>query len=121
VRQTKVTLVNRASAQLREEGAGLLSASERGALAFAGKTEILMACERYERRAVSRRNRALRALAKLQQELRREEAVELVGPRRPKSQLTQPNPFRSGRTAAASRENYGIFVSTWAREFFVPL
>ena len=30
VRQTKVNLVNRASAQLREEGAGLLSAGERG-------------------------------------------------------------------------------------------
>ena len=78
VRQTKVNLVNRASAQLREEGAGLLSAGERAALAFAGKTEILMACERYERRAISRRNRALHALAKLQRELRREEAIEVV-------------------------------------------
>ena len=94
VRQTKVNLVNRASAQLREEGAGLLSAGERAALAFAGKTEILMACERYERRAISRRNRALHALAKLQRELRREEAIELVGPPRPKSSLTRQNPFR---------------------------
>jgi hypothetical protein len=84
VRQTKVHLVNRASAQLREEGAGLLSAGERAALAFAGKTEILMACERYERRAISRRNRALHALAKLQRELRREEVIEVVGPPRPK-------------------------------------
>ena len=94
VRQTKVNLVNRASAQLREEGAGLLSAGERAALAFAGKTEILMACERYERRAISRRNRALHALAKLQRELRREEAIELVGPPRPKSSLTRHIPFR---------------------------
>ena len=94
VRQTKVNLVNRASAQLREEGAGLLSAGERAALAFAGKTEILMACERYERRAISRRNRALHALAKLQRELRREEAIEVVGPPRPKSSLTRHNPFR---------------------------
>ena len=94
VRQTKVNLVNRASAQLREEGAGLLSAGERAALAFAGKTEILMACERYERRAISRRNRALHALAKLQRELRREEAIELVGPPRPKSSLTRRIPFR---------------------------
>ncbi len=94
VRQTKVNLVNRASAQLREEGAGLLSAGERAALAFAGKTEILMACERYERRAISRRNWALRALAKLQRELRREEAIEVVGPPRPKSSLTRQNPFR---------------------------
>ena len=94
VRRTKVNLVNRASAQLREEGAGLLSAGERAALAFAGKTEILMACERYERRAISRRNRALHALAKLQRELRREEAIEVVGPPRPKSSLTRHNPFR---------------------------
>ena len=94
VRQTKVNLVNRASAQLRDEGAGLLSAGERAALAFAGKTEILMACERYERRAISRRNRALHSLAKLQRELRREEAIELVGPPRPKSSLTRQNPFR---------------------------
>ena len=94
VRQTKVNLVNRASAQLRDEGAGLLSAGERAALAFAGKTEILMACERYERRAISRRNRALHALAKLQRELRREEAIEVVGPPRPKSSLTRQNPFR---------------------------
>ena len=94
VRQTKVNLVNRASAQLREEGAGLLSAGERAALAFAGKTEILMACERYERRAISRRNRALHALAKLQRELRREEAIEVVGPPRPKSSLTRHIPFR---------------------------
>ena len=71
------------------EGARLLSADERAALAFAGKTEILMACERYERRAISRRNRALRALAKLQRELRREEAIEFVGPPRPKSSLTR--------------------------------
>jgi hypothetical protein len=94
VRQTKVNLVNRASAQLREEGAGLLSAGERAALAFAGKTEILMACERYERRAISRRNRALRALAKLECKLQREEAIELVGPPRPTSSLTRQNPFR---------------------------
>ena len=94
VRQTKVTLVNRAYAQLRGEGAGLLSSDERAALAFTGKAEILMACERYERRAVSRRNRALRALAKLQRELRREEAIEIVGPPRPKSSPTRQNPFR---------------------------
>ncbi len=94
VRQTKVTLVNRAYAHLRDEGAGLLSAGERAALAFAGKTEILIACERYERRAISRRNRALQALAKLERKLRREEAIELVGPPRPKSSLTRRIPFR---------------------------
>src|SRR5262249_38731582 len=94
VRQAKVSVVNRAYAHLRDEGGRLLSAGERVALAFAGKTEILMACERYERRAISRRNRALRALAKLQRELRREEAIELVGPPRPKSQLTRHIPSR---------------------------
>ena len=56
-----------------------MSADERAALAFAGKTKILMACERYERRAISRRDRALRALAKLQGKLQREEAAEIVG------------------------------------------
>src|SRR6266536_3191703 len=94
VRQTKVTLVNRAYAHLRDEGGRLLSAGERAALAFAGKTEILIACERYERRAIWRRNRALQALAKLQRELRTEEAIELVGPPRPKSSLTRHIPFR---------------------------
>ena len=94
MRQTKVTLVNRAAAQLRGEGAGLLSAGERAAVAFAGKAEVLMACDRYERRAISRRNRALRALAKLQRELQREEAMEIVGPPRPKSSLTRHIPFR---------------------------
>jgi hypothetical protein len=94
VRQTKVTLVNRAYAHLRDEGDRLLSTGERAALAFASKTEILMACERYERRAISRRNRALQALAKLQRELRREEAIEVVGPPRPKSSLTRCIPFR---------------------------
>ena len=94
VRQTKVTLVNRAYAHLRDEGGRLLPAGERAALAFAGKTEILMACERYERRAISRRNRAMQALAKLQRELRREEAIEVVGPPRPKSSLTRHIPFR---------------------------
>jgi hypothetical protein len=72
----------------------LLSAGERAALAFAGKTEILMACERYERRAISRRNRALQALAKLQRELRRKEAIEVVGPPRPKLPRTRHIPFR---------------------------
>jgi hypothetical protein len=94
VRQAKVSVVNRAIAHLRDERGRSLSADERAALAFAGKTKILMACERYERRAISRRNRALRALAKLQRKLRREEAAELVGPPRPKSRLARLNPFR---------------------------
>ena len=92
VRQAKVSMVKRAYAHLRDEGGRLLSAGERAALAFAGKTEILMACERYERRAISRRNRALQALAKLQRELRRKEAIEFVGPPRPK--LPRTIPFR---------------------------
>ena len=103
VRQTKVILVNRAAAQLRDEGVGSLSAGERAALAFAGKAEVLMACERYERRAISRRNRALRALARLQRELRREEAVELVGPPRPKSSADPATPIPRGCPSAASR------------------
>src|SRR5262249_18846503 len=53
-----------------------------------------MACERYERRAISRRNRALQALAKLQRELRRKEAIEFVGPPRPNLPRTRQIPFR---------------------------
>jgi hypothetical protein len=94
VRQAKVSMVKRAYAHLRDEGGRLLSAGERAALAFAGKTEILMACERYERRAISRRNRALQALAKLQRELRKKEAIEFVGPPRPKLPRTRHIPFR---------------------------
>jgi hypothetical protein len=117
VRQAKVTLVNRAYAHLRDEGGRLLSADERAALAFAGKTKILMACERYERRAISRRNRALRALAKLQRELRREEAIELVGPPRPKSQLTRRIPFREQNVLRLEVETVmRSFASTWMGE-----
>jgi hypothetical protein len=94
VGQSKVSMVNFAYAHLRDEGVRLLSAGERVALAFAGRTQILMACERYERRAILRRNRALRALAKLQREWRREEASEIVGPPRPKSSFPRHNPFR---------------------------
>ena len=94
VRQAKLALVNRAYARLRHEHGRLLSTDERAALAFAGKAEVLMACERYERRAISRRNRAPRTLAKLQQELRGKEAIEVVGPSRPKSSRTRPTPFR---------------------------
>ena len=93
VRQTKITLVNRASAQLRDEGAAALSIGERVALALAGKAKILMTCERYERRAISKRKRALHALAKIQREFRRAMAMELVGPPRPKSQLNRHYPF----------------------------
>ena len=53
-----------------------------------------MACERYERRAISRRDRALRALGKLQGKLQREEAAEMSGPPRPKSSLTRHLPLR---------------------------
>jgi hypothetical protein len=117
VRQAKVSIVNRASAHLRDEGGRLLSAGERAALAFADKTEILMACERYERRAISRRYRALRALAKLQQKLRREDAIELVGPPRPKSSLTGHTPFREN----VLRLEVEKVSPTGAREFFMHL
>jgi hypothetical protein len=95
IRQTRVTLVNGAFARLRHEDSRLLSTDERAALAFAGKIKVLLACERYERRAISTRNRAIRALARVQRELRREEARELVGPSRPKPP----------RIRAAFREN----------------
>lgn len=91
-----------------------MSVGERAAMAFAGKTQILMACERYERRAISRRNRALQGLAKLQRELRREEAIELVGPPRPKSQLTRHIPFREDVLRLEVERVMRRFASTWA-------
>ena len=94
VRQTKVALVNRASAQLRHEGAGLLSAGERAALAFAGKAEVLMACECYERRAISRRDRRCGRWQSSKENYRGRRRPKLSGPPRPKSSLTRHLPLR---------------------------
>jgi hypothetical protein len=62
-------------------------------LAFAGATKTLVALDRYEDRALSRRNGALRALKKLQIAGRRELLAEPIGPPRPKGPRRRNNPF----------------------------
>lgn len=83
VQRAKVDLINGAAKQLARTDASL-PAGERAALAFMDKSKILAAFDRYERRATSRRNRPLRKLRALQHLHRRQEAVEQVGPPRPR-------------------------------------
>jgi hypothetical protein len=85
VQRAKVDLVNGTAKQLDRADASL-SKGERAALAFMRKSKTLAAFDRYERRAMSSRNRMLRELRALQ------EPVERVGPPRPKQQLTA-SPF----------------------------
>jgi hypothetical protein len=87
VQRAKVDLVNGAAKHLERVDASLPE-GERAALAFMGKTETLAAFDRYERRATASRNRLLRKLRALQDFNDRQESIELVGPRRPKQQLT---------------------------------
>lgn len=90
-RRAKVVLVNSAAERLVDEKK--LPAAQRAASAFARKTKVLLAIERYERRAISRRNRALDALRKSQAERRRRLAIEPVGPPRPKHARVRTNKF----------------------------
>jgi hypothetical protein len=87
VRRTKVEIVNHAAKRLRNEDG--LPEGDRIVLAFARKAKTLTAFDRYERRALSRRNRALRNLRRLQQ--KRARPIEQVGPPRPKP--ARPYPF----------------------------
>jgi hypothetical protein len=87
VRSAKVDLVNVAAKRLRDEDVPL--EEDRVILAFARKAKTLAAFDRYERRALSRRNRALRKLRQLQRE--RARPIEQVGPPRPKP--PRPHPF----------------------------
>jgi hypothetical protein len=57
VRRAKVDLVNRAANHLRDEDARALPPCERATMGFAQKSKTLVAFDRYERRALSRRNR----------------------------------------------------------------
>lgn len=82
VQQAKVDLVNGAAKHLERANAALPK-SERRALAFMRESKTLAAFDRYERRATSRRNWLLRRLRALQVR-RRKEAIEQVGPPRPK-------------------------------------
>jgi hypothetical protein len=85
VQRAKVDLLNGTAKQLNRADASL-SKGECAALAFICKSKTLAAFDRYERRAMSSRNRLLRELRALQ------EPVECVGPPRPK-QRRDASPF----------------------------
>jgi hypothetical protein len=81
--RAKVDLVNAVARRLRCADASL-GEGEGLALAFTRKGKTLAAFARYECRATSRRDRSLRKLRALQDLRRRQDAVEQVGPPRPK-------------------------------------
>src|SRR5262245_48663994 len=85
MQRAKADLVNGTAKHLERTDASL-SKGERAALAFIRKSKTLAAFDRYERRAMSSRNRLLRELRALQA------PVERVGPPRPKQQLAA-SPF----------------------------
>jgi hypothetical protein len=95
VRRAKVDLVNRAADHLRDEDARDLPPGERAALAFAQKANTLAALDRYERRALARRNRALREVWMLQrvEAARHKKYAKQVGPPRPRRKRTRGMPF----------------------------
>ena len=66
VRRAKLELLRAAAQQLRDKDTCVLSRSERAILAFVQKATTLTAFERYERRALARRNHALRKLRRRQ-------------------------------------------------------
>src|SRR5262245_19536778 len=67
IRRSKVGLINGVAKRLeRDADAHSLAQDERMSLAFAQQAKTLAAFDRYERRALGRRNRALRKLRKLE-------------------------------------------------------
>jgi hypothetical protein len=92
LRRRKIDLVNRAATK-RPQTTTANSGSKHGhaAVAFAQKSKTLAAFDRYERRALSKRDRALRAL-RLHRAARLREPAELVGPPRPQDR-TRSNLF----------------------------
>lgn len=65
VRQAKASLITSGAKRMMSNGS---NPEEGAAFAFANNAKTLAACDRYEKRALSRRNRALRALHALQGE-----------------------------------------------------
>jgi hypothetical protein len=82
VRRAKVDLINGTARHLKGEDVRFMPEGERAALAFALKSTTLSAFDRYERRALARRNRALRNLRLMQRA--RQRAAEQPGPARPR-------------------------------------
>src|SRR5262245_18346529 len=92
VRRTKVGLVNGAAKRLeRDEDSQSLARDERASLAFAEKAKTLASFDRFERRALARRNRALRKLRRLE-DLALKERIK-PGPPRPKPERNRGNPY----------------------------
>ena len=91
VRQTKVGLINGAVRRLgRDEDVQLLEQGERASLAFAQIAKVIAALDRYERRALARRNRALRKLRKLERIARRGLLAPGTAASQTRAQLSEP-------------------------------
>jgi len=87
VRRAKVDLINKVAAHLKEKDITNATERECATFAFARNSKTLAAFDRYERRLLARRNRALRKLASsraTQERLRaaaeRSQAAQQVGP-----------------------------------------
>jgi hypothetical protein len=95
VRRAKVDLINGTAKHLKGEDVRSMPEGERATLAFALKIETLSAFDRYERRALARRNRALRNLRMMQTAPQR--AAEQVGPPRQRTRNVEfdRNAYRS--------------------------
>jgi hypothetical protein len=102
VRRTKLDGVGQTAKHLANGNGGALPKGKRTDMAFAFTTEALAAYDRYEGRALSRRNRAARKL-QVAQAARPKKVVEEVGPRVPQRTRAGRNPF--------DREVWGLVVA----------
>src|SRR5262245_22716528 len=92
IRRSKVGLINGAARRLeRDADAQSLAQDERTSLAFEQQAKTLAAFDRYERRALARRNRALRKLRRLERRAAKERLK--PGPPRPKPKRSRDNPY----------------------------
>ena len=124
VRRAKVDLVNQATRFSRDKDCPV---GERVALAFATHAKTLAAFDRYERRALSRRRRAMRILSQLGKARLQERLAERnrVGPPRPKQPPKNRNELFTWRTLAldlnsllkplarSGSGSYPLSTSTW--------
>src|SRR5262245_48298078 len=95
IRRSKVGLINGAAKRLeRDADAQSLAQDERTSLAFAEQAKMLAAFDRYERRALGRRNRALRKLRRLERLAVKE--MFKPGPPRPNPERSKGNPYEQG-------------------------
>jgi hypothetical protein len=128
VRRCRVDLINKTAKQEHRRHWDLPE-GERATLAFAKKSNILVAFDRYEHRAFARRNLALRRLRALRKAAQREKNVEVVGPRLQPREPDGENRFeqlvgqlditswlrRAIRTAPGSRYYFNASYPTFIR------